>query len=189
MNESFGNTLLHFSYACDLIDEDTLENIRDQILDYTNRVLEIEFDRFLVQGYGFGNKNVLLPYRSASQGNFQVVYVEDHRGEIMSLSGYAFTKNKPLWVVSADSEFDLRKSVNLRDLWSNEKCLPKYWYSEGDENTGPIRTSILIPVGPSGKVMGVQTYETRCRLDVTKGAKDELQKIAKAMYNIYQSYP
>ena len=55
-DQSFGKTLLHFSYACDLVDDGTFANIRDLILDYTKRVLEIDFDRLLIQGDGLSKK-------------------------------------------------------------------------------------------------------------------------------------
>lgn len=187
MDQSFGKTLLHFSYACDLIDEGTFARIRDLILDYTKRVLEIDFDRLLIEGDSLGKKKVLLSHRLATTGNYQVIDVKDASGRIMSLAGYAYTKKIPLWVVSADSEADLRKTVNYRDLWSNEKRLPKYWFPEETIQGDPILTSILIPLGPPGNVIGVQTYETRHRLDVTKGAKEELQAIATATYHIYQA--
>ncbi len=188
MDQSFGKTLLHFSFACDLVDEGTFEKIRDLILDYTKRVLEIEFDRFLIEGNSLNKKKVLLPHRLATSGNYQVIDVEDENGKIVSLAGYAYLQNVPLWVVSAEGEADLRKATNYRDLWSNEKRLPKYWYPETGFEGDPIRTSILIPVGPAGKIIGVQTYETHHRLDVTKGAKEELLAISTAMFHIYQAH-
>ena len=187
MDQSFGKTLLHFSYACDLVDDSTFERIRDLILDYTKRVLEIEFDRFLIEGDSLQKKKVLLPHRLATTGNYQVIDVEDENGKIVSLAGYAYSKNVPLWIVSAETEADLRKAIKYRDLWSNEKRLPKYWYPDIGIQGEPIRTSILIPVGSSERIIGVQTYETHHRLDVTKGAKEELQAIADAMYQIYQA--
>ena len=189
MDQSFGKTLLHFSYACDLVDEGTFERIRDLILDYTKRVLEIENNRFLIEGEKQGKIKVLLPYGSATEGNYQVIAVKNANGRIMSLAGYAYIHNVPLWVVGAEKNQDLRnrKTTNLRDLWSNKKGLPGYWFPEGADSKKPIGTCVLIPMRRDGKVIGVQIFETEKRLDITQGAKDELGAIAIATYHIYQA--
>jgi hypothetical protein len=189
-NQSFGKTLLHFSYACDLVDEATFERIRDLILDYTKRVLEIENNRFLIEGEKGGKEKVLLPYGLATEGNYQVIAVKDAKGRILSLAGYAYTYNVPLWVVGAEKNQDLRnrKMTDLRDLWSNKKRLPGYWFPEGTDSKKPIGTCVLIPMTrDDGKVIGVQIFETEKRLDITQGAKDELKAIAIATYHIYQA--
>ncbi len=187
MDHTFGMTLLNFSYACELIDDGTFSRIRDLIVDYTRKVLEIDFDRMFVEGENCSH-NVLLPLGSAISGNYQIIDIQAEGGEFLSLAGLAYKKGTPLWVVSDEEEKDLRKCAKTRDLWSETPVLPKYWYRDGGSNGDAIQTSIVIPLEQGGRVYGVQTYETKERLQITVGAKAELQLIAKAMNHVYKAY-
>ncbi|GJL55702.1 MAG: hypothetical protein NPIRA02_28340 [Nitrospirales bacterium] len=186
MDYTFGKTLLHFSYSCELIDDATFSRFRELVLNYTKKVLEIDVDRLFIEGEHASQK-ILYPLGLARNSTVQSIPVHDLKGRCSSLAGLSYEKTAPLWVVSLDRKHpDLRMSRRYQDLWSGESHLPPYWKTNDQElRDVPLQTTILIPLRRDGMNYGVHSFETSKRLEATSMAKDELQTIATAMCNVY----
>ena len=103
MPTTFAGQLKSFAYAIDLIDIKSYLAIRDIVLDYTQRVLDIDFTHQLVLSESDG-KPALLPYALATEGRFTSVKTFDENNTIKTQAAYCFVKDCPLWIVSNDPE-------------------------------------------------------------------------------------
>lgn len=182
---TFAGQLKNFAYAVDIIDEESYQDIRDLILDYTRRVLDIDFTRQLVMSEVDGEQ-ALMPYGLSTEGKYVSIRMRNDGGELKTQAAYCLAHDCPLWIVSGDPEQPyLSETTVFNDLWKHAKDIPPYRYPAGEKRDVPIKTSILIPLRLHGLVNGVLNFETQEYLEITRMAKSELKQIAQAISIMY----
>lgn len=189
MAGTFGEQIVQFARALDSIDVRNFKRIRELIEKYTKRTLEITSTQLLVAAevnHGDTGTVGLTPYRLAQEGDIRVTPLRDRAGRYTGQASLAFETGKSLWIVSGTpKEERLDEARAYRDLWSSSSRLPRYRAI----GQAPIRTSILIPLRyANGRVFGVAGFETVERLDITAGARRELEHLAFAFSICYRLF-
>ena len=189
MRQSFGKQLKNFALAVDIIDKDMYLDVRELILDYTRKVLDIDFTRQLIEA-NLDSNVALMPFGLAAKGKYNVINVYDSDEKPTTQAAYSYINNKSLWIVSGDSTpGNLSDCSQYKDLWCGvADDLPAYKYPVGERERVPIKTSILIPLRLQGRPFGVLNFETQDYLTITDEAKNELNFIAQAVAILYQGY-
>lgn len=187
MNNTFAASLKRFAYAVDYLDEESYLDTRDIILDYSRKVLEINFTRQLIQVDSDGEA-ALMPYGLSMEGKFISAKIRNEDGSAKTHAAYSFINACPLWIVSGDKRKPvLNQTSKFVDLWNDAKSLPLYRYPTGEKRDVDIKTSILIPLKQMGSPFGVLNFETTERLEITDIAKSELKMIGDAVSMLYIS--
>nr|CAA6824597.1 MAG: Unknown protein [uncultured Thiotrichaceae bacterium] len=185
MHSTFAGQLKNFAYAVDIIDEESYQDIRDLILDYSRRVLDIDFTRQLVLSEVDGEQ-ALMPYGPSIEGKYISISMRNNDGQLKTQAAYSLANDCPLWIISDDPEhLHLSEANAFKDLWKGATDIPTYRYPSGEKRDVPIKTSILIPLRLHGQVTGVLNFETQEHLEITKMAKAELKLIAEAISLMY----
>ena len=168
--QTFGNYLLQFSLAIDIVDNNTFNKFVGIIEDYVRNYLKIEH-------VSLKNKTFiddLIGLQAVSGRDKGSSYTVRRDGEITGQTAYSFFNKVALWVVDKDKK-DLRDPESQHvDLWNDAADLP-----QSREHKSPdIKTSIIVPIIREKEAVGVVEFETMKYIEPMISAKKELEKIA-----------
>jgi hypothetical protein len=172
---SFGNYLQQFARSVDIVDENTIEQVRRLVYHYVEKELGVAY--FGLATETKVNSEPALQTFWSTEAETHTTTIQTSEGKYSSQSSVAFDQRKPLWVVD-EQRRPLRDCDKCVDLWSHTDGLPKYKPPRVDRG---MRTSIVVPLVHWGNVLGVMYLESTAYLDVTDVAKDELSRFADAL--------
>ncbi len=184
MHRTFGQRLKQFANTIDIVDKDTYEKSIELIEGYLRGVLNIEVEHILVELQNHDGTMVLVKHRLDTIDPFGFIPLADDDGEYKGQMPFAYATRKPLWIINkkTPSELDM-DGAQYVDFWSGINNIPRY-LSTGIEG---IKTSIIIPLkNGDHRVYGVVNFETQDFLEITKLAKDELERISETISILYQ---
>ncbi len=174
MPSRFANDLKQFALAVDIVDSQVLEEVGRLLGAYFGGSLEAGTHEVRVEApSGTGGERYLGTLWS-SCGDRWTAPLRNDDGSVRGHTSYAVLHNAPLWIVSEDGG-PLDKAKKYVDLWSGVEDLPAYrgW---GDEH---YRTSIILPIAKPP--VGFLNLEFDERLEVCRGAMDELRQVAETV--------
>lgn len=168
--QTFGDYLLQFSLAIDIVDDNTFSKFIEIIENYVNNYLKIE-------NISLKNKTFiddLIGLQTVSGPDKGSSYTVRKEGEITGQTAYSFFNKTALWVTDKKQK-DLNDPDSQHvDLWHSTKDLPQSKEHKGNE----IKTSIIVPIIRNKEAVGVVEFETTKYMEPSSTAKSELEKIA-----------
>jgi hypothetical protein len=177
---TFASHLQHFARSVDIVDRDTLDNVRDIIFGYLKDEFDALYLDFSVQ-YAVNNAPGLRTVWSSANRDFSLE-IKDSDGTYTSQAALCFGSKKPLWVVGADQRA-LRVTADFKDLWSDTTNLPAYRSPLDDR---ALLTSVLIPVRrPNDRILGVMDVESSGYQDIADFDTEEFLALADAWGVLY----
>lgn len=172
--QTFGDYLRHFARSVDIVDEHTIDEVRDLVYAYVRDELEAAYFSLASEQTVDGRAGLRTVWSTANEDYSTTIRTPE--GSYSSQISVAFGERKPLWIVSPGQR-PLRESREYVDQWSGVKDLPSYQASIDRD----MRTSIILPLVHWSRVLGVINLESTSCLEITEVAKDELQLLADAV--------
>jgi len=132
MSVTFGDHLIQFVQAVDIVDEHIKDSILGEIKQYLDREMGVKFFTLSVEtaieGSDGGKVRGLRTTDWHLGGDRHITALQDSQGRYLGQVSLAFDQNQPLWIVSDPSGEELRNSERYRDLWSktSSEIIPKY---------------------------------------------------------------
>jgi GAF domain len=172
--QTFGDYLRHFARSVDIVDEHTIDEVRDLVYAYVRDELEAAYFSLASEQTVDGRVGLRTLWSTANEDHSTTIRTPE--GSYSSQISVAFGERKPLWIVNPDQR-PLRQSREYVDQWSGVTDLPSY-QAPIDRD---MRTSIILPLIHWSRVLGVICLESTSCLEITEVAKDELQLLADAV--------
>jgi len=172
--KTFGDYLRHFARTVDIVDEHTLEEVRDLVYTYVRDELEAAYFSLACEQTVDGRTGLRTVWSTENEEHATTILTPE--GTYSSQISVAFGDRKPLWIVNPDQESLSQNGVYI-DRWSGIADLPKY-QAPVDRD---MKTSIVIPLIHWSRVLGVIHLESTSYLQITEVAKDELSLLADAV--------
>jgi len=176
---TFGDYLRHFARSIDIVDERTIEEVRDLVYTYVRDELEAAYFSLACEQVVDGRIGLRTVWSTANEEHATTIRTPagDYSGQI----SVSFGERKPLWIVNPEQK-SLRHSGEYVDLWSGTPDLPNY-EAPVDRD---MRTSIIMPLVHWSRVLGVIYLESTSYLEITEVAKDELLLLADAVAILFE---
>jgi hypothetical protein len=176
---TFGDYLRHFARSVDIVDERTVDDIRELVYAYVRDELEAAYFSLACEQTVDGRVGLRTFWSSENERH--ATTIRSPNGDYTSQISVAFDQCKPLWVVNQDRR-SLRHSDTYVDLWSEVPDLPMY--------AAPInrdmKTSIIVPLVHWSRVLGVIYLESTSYLEFSDVTKDELSLLADAVAILFE---
>lgn len=172
---SFGDYLQQFARSVDIVDENTIEQVRRLVYNYVERELGAAYFSLATETKVDGKPALQTFWSTGDESHTTTIRTPE--GKYGSQLSVAFDQRHPLWVVD-ERQRPLRLCDEYLDLWSGVKVLPKY---EAPKVNRDMRTSIVVPLVHWGNVLGVMYLESTSYLDISDVAKDELSLFSDAL--------
>jgi hypothetical protein len=172
--QTFGDYLRHFARSVDIVDEHTLDEVRDLVHAYVRNELEAAYFSLASEQTVDGRVGLRTIWSTTNEDYSTTIRTME--GSYSSQISVAFGERKPLWIVNPDQK-PLRNSTEYVDQWSGVTDLPRYQPSIDRD----MRTSIILPLIHWSRVLGVINLESTSFLEITQVAKDELLLLADAV--------
>jgi hypothetical protein len=172
--KTFGDYLRHFARSVDIVDEHTIDEVRDLVYAYVRDELEAAYFSLAAEQTVDGRVGLRTIWSTNNADHATTIRTPE--GNYSSQISVAFGERKPLWIVNPDQR-PLRQSTEYVDRWSGVTDLPRYQAPIDRE----MKTSIVLPLIHWSRVLGVICLESTSCLEITEVAKDELQLLADAV--------
>jgi hypothetical protein len=172
--KTFGDYLRHFARSVDIVDEHTIDEVRDLVYAYVRDELEAAYFSLASEQMVDGRVGLRTVWSTTNQDHSTTIRTPE--GSYSSQISVAFGERKPLWIVNPEQK-PLRRSGEYVDQWSGVTDLPSY-QAPIDRD---MRTSIILPLIHWSRVLGVIYLESTSCLEITEVAKDELLLLADAV--------
>jgi hypothetical protein len=172
---SFGDYLQQFARSIDIVDENTIEQVRRLVYKYVEKELGAAYFSLATETKVDGKPALQTFWSTGDETHTTTVRTPE--GKYSSQISVAFDQRNPLWVVDQEQRL-LRNCDKYVDLWSGVTGLPKY---ESPKVNRDMRTSIVVPLVHWGNVLGVMYLESTSYLEITEVAKDELSLFSDAL--------
>jgi hypothetical protein len=171
---TFGDYLRHFARSVDIVDERTMDDIRQLVYNYVRDELAIGYFSLASEQTVDGKPGLRTIWSTSPNGH--ATTIRTPAGAYGSQISLSFDQRKPLWVVNLEQR-PLRHTDDYVDLWSGVAELPKY-QAPIDQD---MKTSIVVPLTHWGRAIGVIYLESTSYLEITPVAKHELSLLADAL--------
>ncbi len=184
MTETFGNQLLQFARATNIVPEETFKNTMDTLFLFLSRILDAQVFEILIPEIIGKESGLRTRYQKGARTWSQLI--RNSNGDYSGQVSFAYDMKIPLWVID-NKEVGLANSQDYSEIWSEitPSELPEYYDIRVSINTSrPIRTSILIPLITNDSVLGMMTCESPQTIRPTESLKDELKRIASAIASL-----
>jgi len=172
---TFGTHLQHFARSVDIVDDETLDDVRNLIYEYVQEELGAVYFE-VSQRHWFDNAPGLRTTWSSANKDFSMT-IKGADNKYSSQLAVSFDTGKPLWIVNPEGK-PLRDADSYVDQWCGVTDLPPY-------NTPLNRdlfTSIVIPMWrPNNYKLGVMALQTATYLDIADYDRNELELLADAL--------
>jgi hypothetical protein len=177
---TFGSHLQHFARSVDIVDRDTLSDIRQLVFEYLQDQFDAEYLDLSIQHEVDGVAGLRTFWSSANR-DFSG-QIRDPDGAYKSQVSLCYGEKKPLWIVATDQRA-LRTAEGYHDMWSEVTELPRY---RPPMDKQPLFTSVLIPVfRPNDRILGVMVIECSKFHDIADFDPQELIALADALGVLY----
>jgi hypothetical protein len=177
---TFASHLQHFARSVDIVDRDTLDNVRDIIFSYLKDEFGALYLDFSIQ-YPVNRAPGLRTIWSSSDRDYSL-QIKDSGGAYASQAALCYESKQPMWIVGADQRA-LRVTADYQDMWSDMTDLPAYRPPLDDR---ALFTSVLIPVRrPNDRILGVMVVESSAYQDIADFDKEEFLALADAWGVLY----
>lgn len=168
---TFGDYLRHFARSVDIVDEHTLDEVRELVYKYVRDELEAAYFSLARMQTVDGRPGLRTVWSTENED--LATTIQTPSGSYSSQISVSFGEGKPLWIVNPDQR-SLRQSSEYIDLWSGVQDLPRY-QAPIDRD---MKTSIIMPLIHWSRILGVIYLESTSYLEITDVAKDELSLLA-----------
>jgi hypothetical protein len=168
---TFGDHLRQFARSVDIVDDQTVDAIRDLIYDYVSDELDAAYFSLACEQQVDDRAGLRTVWSSENQHH--ATTIRNAGGGYTSHISISFDQCKPLWVVSPERR-SLRQAESYIDLWSAVTDLPTYQAPINRD----MRTSIIVPLVHWSRVLGVIYLESTSYLEIADVTKDELTLLA-----------
>lgn len=168
---TFGDHLRQFARSVDIVDDQTLDGVRDLIYNYVRDELDATFFSLASVQQVNGRPGLRTFWSSENQDHATTIL--DPAGDYTSQISVSFDRLKPLWVVDPERG-SLRQAKQYVDLWSEIPDLPAYQAPINRD----MKTSIIVPLVHWARPLGVIYLESTSYLEIAEVTKDELELLA-----------
>jgi len=190
MNLTFGDHLMQFVQAVDIVDNDIKDSILEEIEVYLKDELGIKYFTLLVETLTETQTGTKVRGLRTTEwlrgGDPSVSTLFDDQDNYLGQAALAFDQNISLWIVSNSGMKELKSSEKYIDLWSGKSSeeIPKYLTRTGFN----ILTSVIIPLisNELERSFGVINFESERYLKYSEPVRDELTKIARSISKLYE---
>ena len=171
---TFGDHLRQFARSVDIVDEQTVDSVRDLIYAYVSDELDAAYFSLACEQQVDDQPGLRTVWSSENQQH--ATTTRNAAGHYTSQISVSFDQCKPLWVVDPERG-SLRNAGSYVDLWSEVPDLPKYQAPINRD----MKTSIIVPLVHWSRVLGVIYLESTAYLEIADVTKDELTLLADAV--------
>ena len=171
---TFGDHLRQFTRSVDIVDEQTVDAVRDLIYTYVSNELDAAYFSLAYEQQVDDRPGLRTVWSSANQQH--ATTIRNAAGDYTSQISVSFDQCKPLWVVDPKGG-SLRQADSYVDLWSEVPDLPRYQTPINRD----MKTSIIVPLIHWSRVLGVIYLESTAYLEIADVTKDELTLLADAV--------
>jgi hypothetical protein len=171
---TFGDHLRQFARSVDIVDEQTVDAVRDLIYAYVTNELDAAYFSLACEQQVDDRPGLRTVWSSANQQH--TTTIRNAAGDYTSQISVSFDQCKPLWVVDPKGG-SLRQADSYVDLWSEVPDLPRYQTPINRD----MKTSIIVPLVHWSRVLGVIYLESTAYLEIADVTKDELTLLADAI--------
>jgi hypothetical protein len=172
---TFGKHLQNFARSVDIVDSDTLDNVRDIIWEYVREELSAVY--FEVSERHWVDNALGLSTSWSSENKSFTTTIKGDNGKYSTQLAVAFDTTKPLWIVNPEGK-PLREADSYVDHWCGITDLPPY----NPPLDRDLFTSIVVPmVRPNNYKLGVMGLHTGTLLDINEYDREELIRLADAL--------
>src|SRR6266496_189147 len=171
---TFGDYLRQFARSVDIVDEQTMDAIRDLIYEYVSNELGAAYFSLACEQQVDDRAGLRTVWSSENQ--HIATTIRNAAGSYTSQISVSFDQRKPLWVVDPDRG-PLRQADSYVDLWSGVPDLPTYQAPVNRD----MKTSVIVPLVHWSRVLGVIYLESTAYLEIADVTKDELTLLADAV--------
>jgi hypothetical protein len=168
---TFGDHLLQFARSVDIVDDQTLDAVRDLIYAYVSDELDAAY--FSLACEQQVDNRVGLSTMWSSENQNHATTIRNAEGSYTSQISVSFDQGKPLWIVDPERG-SLRRADSYVDLWSEMVDLPTYQAPINRD----MKTSIIVPLVHWSRILGVIYLESTSYLEIADVTKDELTLLA-----------
>ncbi len=168
---TFGDYLRQFARSVDIVDEQTMDAIRDLIYEYVSNELGAAYFSLACEQQVDDRAGLRTVWSSEHQ--HIATTIRNAAGSYTSQISVSFDQRKPLWVVDPERG-PLRQADSYVDLWSGVPDLPTYQAPVNRD----MKTSIIVPLVHWSRVLGVIYLESTSYLEIADVTKDELTLLA-----------
>ena len=171
---TFGDHLRQFARSVDIVDQQTVDSVRDLIYEYVSNELDAAY--FSLACEQQVDDRVGLRTVWSSENQHHATTIRNAAGRYTSQISVSFDQCKPLWIVDPERG-SLRHADSYVDLWSEVLDLPKYQAPVNRD----MKTSIIVPLVHWSRILGVIYLESTSYLEIAEVTKDELTLLADAV--------
>ena len=168
---TFGDHLRQFARSVDIVDDQTLDAVRDLIYTYVKDELDAAYFSVAAEQSVDGRIGLRTVWSSENQ-DFSTT-IRNTEGGYTSQISVSFDQGKPLWIVDP-GRGSLRNATSYVDLWSEMLDLPAYQAPVKRD----MKTSIIVPMIHWSHILGVIYLESTSHLEIAEVTKAELTLIA-----------
>jgi hypothetical protein len=168
---TFGDHLRQFARSVDIVDDQTLDGVRDLIYNYVRDELDATYFSLATVQQVDGRPGLRTVWSSENQDHATTIL--NAAGEYTSQISVSFDQVKSLWVVDP-GRGSLRQAKQYVDLWSETSGLPAYQAPINRD----MKTSIIVPLVHWARPLGVIYLESTSYLEIAEVTKDELELLA-----------
>lgn len=179
MLPTFGDQLKLFALSVDVVGVVRFNRINQLIDEYCRETLGVEFMKLYLASEVDGRPGL----KRYGMGALEIENsrpIKSSDGSLNGQTSLAYSKGKPLWIVSVNGRQKLQGCDQCSDQWSNLKSIPAY-LPTGSVNESGIKTSIIVPIPNEDHVLGVLNFGISDYIEITDEAKSELLKIAETL--------
>jgi hypothetical protein len=168
---TFGDYLRQFARSVDIVDDQTVDAVRDLVYAYVSDELDAAY--FSLAREQQVDDRIGLRTVWSSTNQHHATTIRNAGGGYTSQISVSFDQCKPLWIVDPERG-SLRQTDSYVDLWSEMSDLPQYQTPINRD----MKTSIIVPLVHWSRVLGVIYLESTSYLEIAEVTKDELTLLA-----------
>ncbi len=177
MFSNFSEYLYQFSLSVDLVEDETLNEIRGIIWQYLQKALSLCFLEELHPTKVNNDQGLKIVWGEGTDQKGYSNALKKADGSYSGQTSYAYDHKKPMWIVARNNQTLLNLTDCYDDYWSDSKNIPKYWKFHQND----IRTSIIITFKIYQNNYGILNLESHNYLKFDKKLSEELSKIANSL--------
>lgn len=180
---TYGERLRNISLSIDIVDDDTLNDIKRNTKDYFKK-LGIDFFEFLVPGIVDGGEGLHSEWHNGNQKWSQKLRndIGEYKGQI----SYSFDKKRTLCIISENGGKLSQKDNVYKNIWGNKNEILDNFPPYVDLSNSDTYASIMIPlVGDNERKIGIINFEFDKNFENTFQLQNELYLITDAFKTLY----
>jgi hypothetical protein len=190
MFRTFGQELLHFARAVDLVRDDDFREVRNLVKDYLAANFGVNKVEFLRETRIAGELGLAPQW---DEGDTYGAYPLVRNGELNGQNALAFRTGDALWIIAKDQGV-LADSTEYVDLWNHRIDIPRFvrFERQSDDQSGSslrretTRMLISVPIELRQQIVGVLYCESDDVYVPNEAAKQEYLALAGSIGILYK---